>query len=78
MVDGKPLPRWNIPFVRPGQVQVIPIRDVPRQPGDAVQVTVRTVGRTGKRSEAASVGLVRLAAPAMPAMPEVPSPRPPR
>ena len=47
------LPRWNIPFVRPGEEQVIPIRDVPLKGGEKIQVT--TVGRTGLRSEPAAV-----------------------
>ena len=54
-VNGKPLPRWNIPFVSPGRVQSIPIRDLPLEPGEKVTVAVRTVNRTGRRSAAVSV-----------------------
>jgi hypothetical protein len=68
-VGGTPLPRWNTPFVRPGEMQVIPIRDVPPQPdGDRLTVTVTTISRTGKRSAAASVAV---AVPVRPA-PEFP------
>ncbi len=70
-VNGKPLPRWDIPLVRPGEVQVIPIRDVPVQPSGAVQVTVTTVSRTGKRSEAVSATLARPAATPVLDLPEV-------
>jgi len=51
--NNKPLPRWNTPQVRPGEVQVIPIRDVlpkgPR-PGTQMALSVRTINRLGKRS----------------------------
>ena len=52
-VGDAALPRWNIPFVRPGEEQAIPIRDVPLKGGEKIQVT--TVGRTGLRSEPAAV-----------------------
>jgi hypothetical protein len=77
LVNGKPLPRWNVPFVRPQQVQVIPIRDVPHVAGDAVQVSVQTVSRTGKRSAAVSYGLPRQVVPAMPALPDMAVAQPP-
>jgi hypothetical protein len=54
-IDGKPLPRWNIPFVQAGQMQTVPLRDLPWKPEDAKQVTVTTVSRSGKRSAPASV-----------------------
>jgi len=54
-VNGKALPRWNTPFVRPGETQVVPIRDVPLKADDPLAVSVVTVSRTGKRSAAATV-----------------------
>lgn len=54
-VGGTPLPRWNTPFVRPGEVQVIPLRDVPLPPGAEIDVSVVTVSRVGKRAAAAAV-----------------------
>jgi hypothetical protein len=55
-VNGAPLPRWNTPFVRPGETQVIPIRDVPLKAGDPLAVSVVTVSRAGKRSAPAALG----------------------
>ncbi len=49
-VDGKPLPRWNVPFVEPGEVQAIPVRDVLPQAGSRLSIAVRTLSRTGERS----------------------------
>jgi hypothetical protein len=57
-VEGKPLSRWNTPFVRPGETQVIPIRDLPRElllGSNTVSVT--TINRLGKRSAPATVRL---------------------
>jgi hypothetical protein len=68
-VDGKMLPRWNTPFVRPDETQVIPIRDMPLRADGPGTITVSTISRTGKRSAAASVAA---AAPARPA-PEFPN-----
>ncbi len=55
MVNGEPLPRWNIPAVRPGEVQVIPIRDYAGRPGTEMQVTVAVLNRIGTRSATVSV-----------------------
>jgi hypothetical protein len=55
-VNGAALPRWNTPFVRPGEAQVIPIRDVPLKAGDPLAVSVVTVSRAGKRSAPATLG----------------------
>lgn len=52
-LDGKPLPRWNIPFVRPGSTQVIPIRDAGLSSGRSLKVQVSTLNRTGARSRPA-------------------------
>jgi hypothetical protein len=54
-VNGAPLPRWDTPFVRPGETQVIPIRDVPLKAGDPLAVSVVTVSRAGKRSAPAAL-----------------------
>jgi hypothetical protein len=43
IVDGKPLPRWNIPFVRPGEEQIIPIRDIDLKPGTSVKIAVTVI-----------------------------------
>jgi hypothetical protein len=54
-VNGKPLPPWNTPYVRPRERQEIPIRDVGLEPGERVRVSVVTVSRTGKKSSAVIV-----------------------
>ena len=54
-VNSTPLPRWNIPFVRPGEIQTIFIRDIELQPGRSVEIKVVTVNRFGEKSEAATV-----------------------
>ncbi|MBI5366487.1 MAG: fibronectin type III domain-containing protein, partial [Planctomycetes bacterium] len=54
-VGGSLLPRWNVPFVAAGRVQVIPLRDLPLKPGMNFTVSVTTVSRTGVRSPAATV-----------------------
>jgi hypothetical protein len=72
-VNGRPLPRWNIPFVRPGEVQAIPIRDLALAPGDPITVSVVTVSRTGKRVAAATAG-GKVPNPKMPALPAVAEP----
>jgi hypothetical protein len=50
-VDGKPLPRFNIPFVLAGEEQVVMIRDVPLRAGKKVRVEIATLSRTGARSK---------------------------
>ncbi len=54
-VNGQPLPRWNIPLVKPGAWQIIPIRDLPLKPGSAVTISVRTISRTGPKSRPVQV-----------------------
>ena len=54
-VNGSPLPRWNTPFVRPGEAQTIPLRGVPLQAGSEVTVSVATLNRLGKRTPPVSV-----------------------
>ncbi len=46
------LPRWNIPIARPGEAQLIAIRDVPLPPGD-VEASVVAIDRFGRRSPTA-------------------------
>jgi hypothetical protein len=54
-VEGKPMPRWNIPFVRPGEEQIIPIRDIDLKPGASVKIVVTVLDRIGARSKEASI-----------------------
>ncbi len=54
-VGGKKLPRWNTPFVEPGKIQVIPIRDVAAKPGRQTSISVATVNRIGERSRSVSI-----------------------
>ena len=76
-VNGRELPRWNVPFVQPGAEQVIPLRDVSLQSGGGVKVDVVTLSRTGRRSAPASVAatlprsspLPEIEVPALPASP---------
>lgn len=64
MVNGDPLPRWNIPFVQPGERQVIPIRDLGLPPGAPLRLEVATLAATCRRSKSASIkGHVPPAAP---------------
>ncbi|MBM4016823.1 MAG: hypothetical protein FJ288_00620 [Planctomycetes bacterium] len=69
-VDGKPLPRWNIPFARAG-TQNIPIRDVPYDCRKPVTVTLRTLNRQGVRSGAVTATAQPLAPKRLPT-PDVP------
>jgi hypothetical protein len=55
LVNGRPLPRWNVPFVRPGAEQVIPVRDIALPPGEPVELSVVTLNRTGERSSPVSL-----------------------
>ncbi|MGE0758584.1 MAG: hypothetical protein AB7O38_16270, partial [Pirellulaceae bacterium] len=69
-VDGQLLGRHNLPLVRPGSSQLIPLRDLPTsvtQPGMHA-VAVVTISRTGQRSAAAVVQgeLFSFEAPALP------------
>jgi len=72
-VNGRPLGRWNTPFVRPGEQQVIPIRDLPLRAGKTVRIEVVTVSRTGRRSAPAVLGAAVPAPPALefPTVPDV-------
>ncbi len=54
-INSTPLPRWNILFVKPGEIQTIPIRDIPLKPGESVEIKVITVSRVGKKSEAVTI-----------------------
>jgi len=80
-VEGEPPARWNIPFVRPGEVQVIPIRDVPWTSLliSSHTVSVTTVNRLGKRSAPVTAQLPRLSSyswhfPIFEALPQVGTP----
>ncbi len=75
-VSGRPLPRWNVPPVRPGEAQMIPVRDLGLAPGARVRVSVRTVSRGGERSRAVTVsGRVPDPGPVPePAAPDLPPP----
>jgi len=53
-VNGRDLPRWNVPFVRPGTEQVVPIRDTGLLPGERARIEVATVNRAGMRSRSVS------------------------
>jgi len=57
-VNGKPLPRWNVPFARPGETQRIPIRDVPLKEGAPLKISVTALNRIGARSAAATLDAV--------------------
>ena len=72
-VNGKPLARWNIPFVRPGEVQAVPVRDVPLRAGDPLALSVVTVNRTGKRSVPATLAAT-VPSPKAVEFPAVPAP----
>ncbi|HUW57647.1 MAG TPA: hypothetical protein VMZ92_13490 [Planctomycetota bacterium] len=54
-VDGQTLPRWNTPFVQPGKIQVIPIRDLSLKGGDQTTISVATVNRLGETSRPVSI-----------------------
>jgi hypothetical protein len=56
LVNNKPLPRWNIPFVRPGQTQSIPIRDLPFpvKPETMIPVSIHTIDALGRVSTPAT------------------------
>lgn len=77
-VNGVPLPRWNIPFVTPGQPQVVMIRDVPLTPGGELEVEVTCLNRLGERSAPATVRAMLPVPQAVPpaAAPELPEGRP--
>ena len=74
-VNGRPLPRCNIPFVRPGERQIVFVRDVPVRWPVRLEVSVRTLSRSGARSAAARVSCA-LPAPRKRSLPE-PPPLPP-
>ena len=54
-VNGAPLARWNTPFVRPGELQAIPIRDVGLKGGERVTIRILVVNRIGEESAPASI-----------------------
>ncbi|HCE42484.1 MAG TPA: hypothetical protein DET40_02930 [Lentisphaeria bacterium] len=53
-VNGRNLPRWNIPFVKPNMNQIIPVRDMGLKAGEPLEVSVATIGRTGEKAQAVS------------------------
>ena len=54
-VNGKNLPRWNAPYVKPNMTQLIPIRDMGLKPGEPLEISIATIGRTGEKTQAVSV-----------------------
>nr|MBA3709350.1 hypothetical protein [Planctomycetota bacterium] len=68
-VGGRELPRWNIPFARPGQRQAIPIRDV-ALPAGTLSVSITAIDRFGRRSPPAAVAAA-ITAPIEPAHPVI-------
>ncbi len=50
-VNGKDLPRWNIPFVVPITTQIIPIRDMDLKPGEPLAISISTISRTGRKTD---------------------------
>lgn len=50
-INGSELPRWNIPFVKTGEEQTIPLRDLVLKPGSWVSIQVLTLNRLGEASE---------------------------
>ncbi len=72
-VNGRQLPRWNTPFVAPGRVQRIPIRDLPLRPGERVRISVVTLNRTGRRSAPARLEAA-LPTPRPLTLPAIPNP----
>lgn len=48
-VNGKLLPRWNIPFLQPGKWQIIPLRDIGLKDGP-LKIRISNVNREGKMS----------------------------
>lgn len=76
-IDGEPLPRHNIPLVRPGESQTIPLRDLPpsvTRPGHHT-IEVVTLSRTGQRAQPVQIQWDVIADPAM-TFPDVPTPAP--
>lgn len=47
-IDGRQLPRWNIPFVDPGVEQFVALRDIAI--GESFDVEVTTINRVGAKS----------------------------
>jgi hypothetical protein len=72
-VSGSPLPRWNVPFVAPGQTQTIPIRDVSLGRAREATIEVRTLDRLGRRSAPARIRMA-VPQPAGLALPDPPAP----
>lgn len=83
-VDGRPLPRHNIPLVEPGARQTIPLRDLdapePETPeaknGPAArerEVRIATLSRTGKKSSPATARAVLFRPSSIPAPRETPA-----
>lgn len=83
LIDDHPLGRHELPWVEPGRVQTIRLRDLPerlRQPGPR-RITVTTLDRIGRRvSTSAQVDAIVAPSsvdfPDVPAMPEAVTPLP--
>ena len=69
-VNATILPRWNIPFVNPGEIQTIPIRDIPLKPGENVKIKVATLNRIGEKSKSISIA-AQVPAPKVIQWPEI-------
>jgi hypothetical protein len=54
-MNAQPLPRWNIPFVKPGQFQEITIRDITLAGGETIEIEVITLNRLGEKSKPARI-----------------------
>lgn len=54
-INSAPLPRWNIPFVKPGEIQIISIRDISLKPGENIEIKVITTNRVGQKSESVTI-----------------------
>lgn len=72
-VDGVPLPRWNTPFARPGENQVVPIRDMPMKPGARIRIEIVALTRDGRRSPPATIDAT-VPNPPPPPFPKIPPP----
>jgi hypothetical protein len=49
-VNSKPLPQWNVPLVKPGKIQIIPIRDIKLTKGP-IRVEISVLNRLGEKSK---------------------------
>jgi len=65
-VDGRPLPRWNLPACQPGRENVILLRDLPAGPGVVMVAVLDRLGRSGPSTQ--------LRMPPATALPTLPDP----